>query len=362
MSVSLENLLRTAGRDAEGLSPALTQLLAFGVVGVVAAAGYVVLSSALIALGTGVPDWIVSTLCYALFIVPAYLGHRRFSFASETPHGVALPRYIAVQLSALLLAGFFSILFYSFFGFSSFVAGPLVIVLTSGVNFVLLKLWAFAVPNPDAPLSALKLPNPFRLLNSLHGATVFGRRVRVLARHLANAIPTGGRVLDLGSGDGSIAKELMALRPDLRMEGVDVMLRPTSHIPVRLYDGKRLPYNDRSVDYVTIVDVLHHTDDPAAVLAEAARVARFGVIVKDHLLEGPLAGETLRFMDWVGNRGHNVVLPYNYLSRPAWTAAFNAARVKPASFDTSLGIYPAPFTWLFDRGLHFVARLTPGRF
>lgn len=51
-----------------------------------------------------------------------------------------------------------------------------------------------------------------------------------------------------------------------------------------------------------------------------ARVARRGVVIKDHLREGPLAGPTLRLMDWVGNRGHDVRLPYNYLSRRKWTA------------------------------------------
>lgn len=199
------------------------------------------------------------------------------------------------------------------------------------------------------------------LLNAVHGAAVFNRRVRVLAGHLADAIPGRGTVLDLGCGDGSVAVELMKLRPDLKVEGVDVLLRPETHIPVTLYDGATLPFAPESFDYVTIVDVLHHTDDPAAVLAEAARVARRGVIIKDHLLEGPLAGPTLRLMDWVGNRGHNVVLPYNYLSRSSWRAAFGKAWLTLSSSTEHLGLYPPPFSWFFDRNLHFVALLTPQR-
>jgi SAM-dependent methyltransferase len=197
------------------------------------------------------------------------------------------------------------------------------------------------------------------LLNRVHGRAVFGRRVRVLAGHLATAIPTGGAVLDLGAGDGSIARAIMALRPDLAFEGVDVMLRPATQIPVSVYDGVTLPFADGAFDYVTIVDVLHHTDDPAAVLAEARRVARHGVIVKDHRLEGVLAGATLRFMDWVGNRGHDVVLPYNYLSDRQWDGVFTTAGLVRATANQRLAIYPFPFTLLFDRGLHFVARLVP---
>lgn len=201
--------------------------------------------------------------------------------------------------------------------------------------------------------------DPKQWLNAVHGAAVFNRRVRVLAGHLADAIPNRGTVLDLGCGDGSVAAALMSLRPDLRAEGVDVMIRPRTHIPVTRYDGETLPFPDQSFDYVTIVDVLHHTDDPAAVLTEAARVVRHGVVIKDHLLEGVLAGPTLRFMDWVGNRGHGVVLPYNYLSRKQWQGVFYKARLATAATTERLGLYPPPFHLLFDRSLHFVALLTP---
>jgi SAM-dependent methyltransferase len=201
--------------------------------------------------------------------------------------------------------------------------------------------------------------DPKSLLNAVHNSAVFNRRVRVLAGHLADAIPNRGTVLDLGCGDGSVAAALMRVRPDLKIEGVDVMLRPVTHIPVTQYDGTTLPFADQSFDYVSIVDVLHHTDDPAAVLTEAARVARHGIVLKDHLLEGVLAGPTLRFMDWVGNRGHDVVLPYNYLSRDAWQGAYYRARLRTVSSTERLGLYPPPFSWFFDRNLHFVALLQP---
>lgn len=120
------------------------QLLSFGLVGGVAALAYTLLTAALIELHTGIPNAVIGTFCYALFIGPVYLAHRRLSFRSGTPHAVALPRYIAVQLSALLLAALFSQLAYSVLDLSSLPGAFLVIVLTSGVNFAVLKLWAFA--------------------------------------------------------------------------------------------------------------------------------------------------------------------------------------------------------------------------
>src|SRR5690606_22596224 len=98
----------------------------------------------MIGLPTGIPDWVVSAFCYAVFIVPVYLAHRQFSFRSRASHMVALPRYVAVQLSALCLAALFSYLCYAVLHLTSGWAAVLVIALTSGVNFVLLKLWAFA--------------------------------------------------------------------------------------------------------------------------------------------------------------------------------------------------------------------------
>ena len=196
-----------------------------------------------------------------------------------------------------------------------------------------------------------------QVLNSVHDRSVFQRRVRVLGEKLAALFPEGGSVLDIGCGDGTIDVGIMAFRPDLAITGTDIMLRPVTHIPVVEYDGAHLPADDKSVDYALIVDVLHHTEDPAAVLTEAARVARKGVIVKDHLREGLLAGPTLRFMDWVGNYGHNVVLPYNYLSEAEWQAAFARAGLTVAAWNESVGLYPFPASLAFDRRLHFVARL-----
>jgi hypothetical protein len=102
---------------------------------------------------------------------------------------------------------------------------------------------------------------------------------------------------------------------------------------------------------------LHHTSDVAVLLSEAARVSRQFVLLKDHLSENVFDHVTLRFMDWVGNRPHGVTLTYNYQSRAQWNAHFVAAGLQPATFETSIPLYPAPFSALVGRDLHFVAAL-----
>lgn len=195
------------------------------------------------------------------------------------------------------------------------------------------------------------------VIERVHQRFVVDRRLRVLAAHLAHAVPRDASVLDVGAGNGRMAAALMALRPDLRIRGVDVLVSAGSAIPIEPYDGQRLPAADRSVDVVMFVDVLHHTDDPFVLLREAARVARTAIVIKDHDCSGFLAGPTLRFMDEVGNRRHGVRLPFNFWTRERWDRAFASLGLRRASCRERLGLYPWPASLLFDRRLHFVTRL-----
>ncbi len=359
VSHSLESLMRESAIEAPRISVA-TQLVSFVLIGAGAAGGFVLLSSAAMAVPTGLPQWIVSACCYALFIVPVYLLHRRFSFASAAPHGRALPRYVAVQLSALFLATLFSYLAYGVVGLPTALAAVLVIGLTSGVNFMVLRLWAFshAKSGGDVARETFKFDRKSFMLSD-HNSPILRRRAWVLSRALAKAIPGRGTVLDLGCGDGQVAFSLMRLRPDLQVEGVDIVPRAKTLVPVRQYDGVTLPYEDKSFDYVTIVDVLHHTNDPVPILREACRVAREGVVIKDHLREGFLAQATLAIMDWIGNFGDGVPMPYNYLSRDEWQAAFFAAKLEMVTSTEKVGVYLPPISWIADRHLHFVALTRP---
>jgi SAM-dependent methyltransferase len=194
------------------------------------------------------------------------------------------------------------------------------------------------------------------IIGALHERLVFGRRVRVLANDLAALIPARTRVLDVGCGDGMIDRLITQQRPDVSIEGIDLFIRSRTQIHVRTFDGANIPYPDATFDAVMFVDVLHHTVDPLVLLKEALRVGKM-VLIKDHFREGFLADGTLRFMDWVGNAHHGVALPYNYWSRSQWSAAFDDLGLRASEMKLSLGLYPVPASWLFDRGLHFVARL-----
>jgi|SRR5262249_35752934 len=199
---------------------------------------------------------------------------------------------------------------------------------------------------------------PLSWIARSHRAFVFGRRTRVLADALASLLPQQGRVLDIGCGDGTVAALLAERRRSLTFEGVEYAARPTCRIPCRAFDGEHLPFHDGAFDACLFVDVLHHTQDVIVLLREAARVARSAVVLKDHLSENSTDHAVLRLMDWVGNRPHGVVLPYNYQSRRQWEHHFAVCGLRAAEFTSDVRLYPFPFSLIFGRGLHFVARLT----
>jgi SAM-dependent methyltransferase len=198
---------------------------------------------------------------------------------------------------------------------------------------------------------------PLSWIARSHHALVFGRRTRVLAGAAASLIGESASVLDVGCGDGTIAALLNEKRPDLSIEGVEIAPRPSCRIACRAFDGSHLPFPDRSFGVCLLLDVLHHTADVTQLLREAVRVARDSVLVKDHLSENSLDNGTLRFMDWIGNRPHGVALPYNYQSRRQWESHFAACGLRVEQFFCGMPLYPVPFSLLFGRKLHFVAKL-----
>ncbi len=104
---------------------------------------------------------------------------------------------------------------------------------------------------------------------------------------LLDLLPTAiDRLLDIGTGTGQLL-ELVAPRVGSGI-GVDAsramlalararLARPgLTHCAVRLGDMYRLPFPDGVHDVVVLQMVLHHAEDPAGAIAEAARVLRPG--------------------------------------------------------------------------------------
>lgn len=193
----------------------------------------------------------------------------------------------------------------------------------------------------------------------LHSKLVSTRRTKTLANLLCSYLEQSLALkgLDIGCGTGEISRLIMDARPGVSMTGVDVLVRDDTFIPVTHFDGQCLPFGDNSFDFAIIVDVLHHTLDATVILKEAARVSKSFVLLKDHYCQSAFDKTVLSFMDWVGNRAHDVSLPYNYLSASQWQSVYDQCQLVTLAEIDQLGLYPPPFDLLFDRHLHFVAKL-----
>ncbi|MBX7192490.1 MAG: methyltransferase domain-containing protein [Sandaracinaceae bacterium] len=93
--------------------------------------------------------------------------------------------------------------------------------------------------------------------------------------------PPGARVLDVGTGVGAMAAELVRLCPGIVLTGVDVsraqIERARALHPVATYvqaDARALPFDDASFDRVHMSWVLEHVVEPLPILREIRRVLR----------------------------------------------------------------------------------------
>jgi demethylmenaquinone methyltransferase / 2-methoxy-6-polyprenyl-1,4-benzoquinol methylase len=128
------------------------------------------------------------------------------------------------------------------------------------------------------------LPRRYDLLSS---AFSFGQDPR-WRRALVSALApqAGQRVLDVATGTGMVAAELLA-RADCSVVGIDQsaeMLAGArerfahSGAKVELIEGQaeELPFPDHSFDALTVTYLLRYVDDPRATVSELARVVRPG--------------------------------------------------------------------------------------
>ena len=103
-----------------------------------------------------------------------------------------------------------------------------------------------------------------------------GRR-RVLAAELGHLrLPEAPRILDAGCGSG---RTLDDLAEHGAVSGVDTsakavaVARARGHVDVHVAPIERLPWGDGTFDLITCLDVVEHTDDDCAALAELHRVS-----------------------------------------------------------------------------------------
>ena len=194
-------------------------------------------------------------------------------------------------------------------------------------------------------------------LCQFHSRFVFQRRANVLVSILDKLIPQNTSILDVGCGNGLISSLISKKRPDIKIRGIELSVRPKCLIPCTAFDGINIPFEDSSFDVCLFIDVLHHTHEIPELMKEATRVSKRNIIIKDHICKNSFDKAVLSLMDWIGNKPHGIKLEYLYLQEKKWKEYFHKCGLKNVVWKNQIYLYPFPFNLIFGRKLHFISLL-----
>ena len=134
---------------------------------------------------------------------------------------------------------------------------------------------------------------------------------------IAQLVPMGSRVLDLGCGDGALLAHLQATRNctgyGIEIDDANVLAcvkRGVNVVQLNLDEGLAL-FDDASFDVVLQIDTLQHLRNAEVMLRETARVGRLGIVAFPNFAHWPNRLSILRGRMPVTRR-----LPYQWYDTP----------------------------------------------
>lgn len=170
---------------------------------------------------------------------------------------------------------------------------------------------------------------------------------------IAQWIPPGSRVLDLGCGNGDLLSYLQTQR-QCSGYGVEIddtkvqacLQQSVNVLQFNLNDGLAI-FDDNSFDVVLQIDTLQHLRNTETMLRETARVGRMGIIAFPNFAHWP---NRLRVLQ--GSMPITKRLPYQWYNTPnirvgTFSDFGHLARNTGLQIQDSLGLHESkPIRWL----------------
>ncbi len=140
---------------------------------------------------------------------------------------------------------------------------------------------------------------------------------KALHQAIAQMVPHGARVLDLGCGDGALLAHLQATRACTGY-GVEIddsnvhacVARGVNVIQLNLDEGLAM-FQDQSFDVVLQIDTLQHLRNAEVMLRETARVGKLGIVAFPNFAHWPNRLQVLQ-----GQMPVTKTLPYQWYDTP----------------------------------------------
>jgi methionine biosynthesis protein MetW len=138
-----------------------------------------------------------------------------------------------------------------------------------------------------------------------------------LHQRIAQMVPQGAHVLDLGCGDGALLAHLKATRGctgygvEISDEGVHACIARGVNVIQANLDAGLSMFRDQSFDVVLQIDTLQHLRNAETMLRETARVGQLGIVAFPNFAHWPNRLQVLQ-----GQMPVTKTLPYQWYDTP----------------------------------------------
>ncbi|MBI2061498.1 MAG: methyltransferase domain-containing protein [Nitrospirae bacterium] len=160
-------------------------------------------------------------------------------------------------------------------------------------------------------------------------------RTARLARLLAAELSPGDHVLDVGCGDLLVGQQITHLLK-VQWTGVDILEYHRTGLPFHRYDGRTLPFPPNHFSTVLLSFVLHHCEDPDAILRECVRVSSSRLLMVEDIPEGRMEIALAKVHDYLANNltQEGIPRPYRFKSLAGWQSSLasldlDVVRIRP---------------------------------
>lgn len=147
-------------------------------------------------------------------------------------------------------------------------------------------------------------------------------RAKRISAFILPHLESNHRVMDFGCGDLLIGKYLKD-RLNLDLTGIDVIDTNRTDINFRKYDGKTIPFKDKSFDTTYASFVFHHIQNIPQLLAECLRVTKKRLVILEDVPKNNLEKFITKMLDYSNLLlSDQMNIPMNFQSEKSWVHLF----------------------------------------
>lgn len=153
---------------------------------------------------------------------------------------------------------------------------------------------------------------------------LYQQRAKMLYKEVYKHLSRGEKVLDIGAGNGYLGE---LLNRNFKITLLDIVDYNQSKLPLKLFDGEKIPFGNDHFNTSLILSVLHHAPYPKRLIKEAKRVSSRILVVEDTYTTY-LGKLFLNFWDLIWDSTIGIGTSYNFNTSEGWERVFKELGLK----------------------------------